>query len=65
MRVIEEPTGLEAWKLKLEANEGGMAKVTIVGPRGGQKESVVIPAKDLLLAASAVYQEVQELEARS
>lgn len=60
MRVIEELTGLKPWKLKLEAKAGGMARVAIVGPGGGEKDFVVIPANDLVLAASTVYQEAQE-----
>ena len=60
MRVIEEPTGLKSWKLKLEAKEGGMARVAIVGPGGGEKSFVVIPANDLVSAARAVYQEAQK-----
>jgi len=49
MQTIEEKTGLESWKLVI-AKERDLIKVSIQGPRGGEKAWVRIPAKDLVSA---------------
>ena len=50
-QIIDEPTGLSPWKLKLE-KEGDQARVSILGPRDGEKAFVRISAKALQLAVN-------------
>ena len=52
MKTIDELTGLTPWKLKIEA-EGELVRVSIHGPRDGEKAFVRIPAKDLLKAVNS------------
>ena len=50
-QIIDEPTGLSPWKLKVEL-EGDQVKVSILGPRDGEKAYVRIPAKALQRAVN-------------
>lgn len=50
-QIIDEPTGLSPWKLKVE-KEGDQARVSILGPRDGEKAFVRISAKALQLAVN-------------
>lgn len=50
-QIIDEPTGLSPWKLKVE-REGSQVRVSILGPKDGEKAFVRLPAKDLQLAVN-------------
>ena len=50
-QIIDEPTCISPWKLKVEL-EGDQVRVSIHGPRDGEKAFVRIPAKDLQRAVN-------------
>ncbi len=47
MQTVDEPTGLDCYKLKIEAVDNDLVKVSIIGPRGGEHAFVMLPTKDL------------------
>ena len=51
VQIIDEPTGLSPWKLKVEL-KGDQVRVSILGPRDGEKAFVLISAKDLQRAVN-------------
>tara|TARA_Y100000310_G_scaffold324401_1_gene386201 strand:- start:68 stop:250 length:183 start_codon:yes stop_codon:yes gene_type:complete len=51
MQTIDELTGLDCFQLKIEKEED-LVKVSILGPRDGEKAFVRIPGKALLTAVA-------------
>ena len=45
-KIIEEQTGLNCWKVKIETHDD-QVRLTILGPKNGEKAFVEVPLKDL------------------
>ena len=50
-QTIDEPTGLSCWKLEI-SREDEMVRVSIHGPKDGEKAFVMILTKDLRAAVN-------------